>query len=137
MLCRIHRSEHERLLMHPNGITDLRAFVPAADFALAKRFYQDLGFRLQEDYGDVCEFAAGNFRFLLQDFNETGFAQNFMLHLMVQDVDAWWQHIQSVNLLERYPTTKATAPAVQPWGLKVLFLHDPSGVLWHIAQETE
>jgi hypothetical protein len=27
----------------------------------------------------------------------------------------------------------AKAPALQPWGIRVLYLADPSGVLWHIA----
>jgi catechol 2,3-dioxygenase-like lactoylglutathione lyase family enzyme len=119
----------------PLGIHDLRAFVPATDFALSKAFYQTLGFTLTQDYGDVCEFELGGFCFLLQDFSAPGFAGNFMMHLLVQDVDAWWRHIQQVELLKHFPTAKAQAPAVQPWGLKVLFLHDPSGVLWHIAQD--
>lgn len=25
-------------------------------------------------------------------------------------------------------------PAVQPWGLRITYLVDPSGVLWHVAQ---
>jgi uncharacterized glyoxalase superfamily protein PhnB len=27
----------------------------------------------------------------------------------------------------------AKAPKLQPWGLRVLYLSDPTGVLWHIA----
>ena len=29
----------------------------------------------------------------------------------------------------------AKPPALQPWGLRVLYLTDPTGVLWHIAEE--
>ena len=29
------------------------------------------------------------------------------------------------------------APAVQPWGLRVAYLVDPSGVLWHVAQRPD
>jgi len=25
-------------------------------------------------------------------------------------------------------------PVLQPWGLRVAYLVDPSGVLWHVAQ---
>ena len=58
-----------------------------------------------------------------------------MMHLMVDDADAWWQHIGDAQLTQKYPGVAAKAPAVQPWGLRVLYLHDPSGVLWHIADE--
>ena len=27
-----------------------------------------------------------------------------------------------------------SAPALQPWGLRIAYLVDPSGVLWHVAQ---
>jgi hypothetical protein len=27
------------------------------------------------------------------------------------------------------------APTLQPWGLVVAYVWDPSGVLWHIAEE--
>jgi hypothetical protein len=116
------------------AIDALRPFVPATAFALSKAFYQTLGFTLAEDYGDVCEFERDGFRFLLQHFHAPDFANNFVMHLLVRDVDAWWQHIQRTDLLKHFPTARAQAPAMQPWGLKVLFLHDPSGVLWHIAQ---
>jgi uncharacterized glyoxalase superfamily protein PhnB len=26
------------------------------------------------------------------------------------------------------------APAMQPWGLRVAYVVDPSGVLWHVAE---
>lgn len=29
----------------------------------------------------------------------------------------------------------AKPPALQPWGLRVLYVTDPSGVLWHIADQ--
>jgi uncharacterized glyoxalase superfamily protein PhnB len=55
-----------------------------------------------------------------------------MMSLTVEDADAWWEQIQRVKLAEKYPGITCKAPAVQPWGLRVLFLSDPSGVLWHI-----
>jgi uncharacterized glyoxalase superfamily protein PhnB len=29
----------------------------------------------------------------------------------------------------------AKPPTLQPWGLRVLYLSDPTGVLWHIADD--
>ena len=58
-----------------------------------------------------------------------------MFHLMVEDLDAWWQWIQEKDLCHRYEGVKAKAPQDYPWGLREIHLIDPSGVLWHIAQK--
>ena len=60
-------------------------------------------------------------------------AENFMMHLMVENADEWWEHIQSLGLAEKYSLSMAKPPTLQPWGLRVLYLTDPTGVLWHIA----
>jgi len=58
--------------------------------------------------------------------------------LMVEDADKWWEHIQSTGLLKKYKLYMATKPpALQPRGLRVLYLTDPTGVLWHIADRQE
>lgn len=36
----------------------------------------------------------------------------------------------------RFGVCATKPPVVQPWGLRVAFVVDPSGVLWHIAQRT-
>jgi len=112
---------------------DLKAFVPAKDHDLAKQFYLDLGFKLNWAGEQVAEFEAGGFRFLLQKFFVQQHADNFMMHLMVDDADDWWQYIEAAGLTTKYPGIAVKPPAMQPWGLRVLYLTDPSGVLWHIA----
>lgn len=57
-----------------------------------------------------------------------------MMQLMVDDLDAWWTHISGLNIASRYTVKEPTAPAMQPWGLRIAYLVDPSGVLWHVAQ---
>jgi uncharacterized glyoxalase superfamily protein PhnB len=119
--------------MVPSKILKLMAFVPAKDYKLSRRFYHDLGFH--ENWGDdqACELELEGYRFLLQDFYVKDHAGNFMMHLMVEDADRWWQYIQSTGLVEKYDLCMAKPPALQPWGLRVLYLADPTGVLWHIA----
>jgi len=39
---------------------DLKAFVPAKDFELSRRFYVDLGFQENWSKEDVCEFEIGD-----------------------------------------------------------------------------
>ncbi len=119
--------------MQPSPVTDLKAFVPARDHELAKQFYLDLGFTLNFGNAEIAEFQIGGFRFLLQPFYVKEHAENVMMSLMVEDADQWWEHIVRVGLKKKYPGITAKAPALQPWGLRVLYLTDPTGVLWHIA----
>jgi uncharacterized glyoxalase superfamily protein PhnB len=117
----------------PSKILKMMPFVPAEDYELSKRFYRDLGFH--ENWGDdqICEFELQGNRFLLQKFYVQQHAGNFMMHLMVEDADKWWEHIQKVGLTTKYDLSVVKPPELQPWGLRVLYLADPSGVLWHIA----
>ena len=79
---------------------EIKAFVPAKDFALCKRFYQDLGFTLAWSNDGLAYFRHGNSSFLLQNFSPA--PDNFMMHLLVEDVDAWWQHVQEQKIVEKY-----------------------------------
>ncbi len=121
--------------MQPGHVTDLRAFVPAKDHALAQQFYLDLGFKLNWANDQVAEFEVGDFRFLLQNFYVEQLASNFMMQLLVDDADVWWQRITDLGLKDKYPGIMAEPPKLQPWGLRILYLSDPSGVLWHIADQ--
>jgi len=71
----------------------------------------------------------------LQPFYVADHAGNFMMSLAVEDADAWWEHIQRAKLADKYPGIMCKSPAVQPWGLRVLYLSDPSGVLWHMNND--
>jgi uncharacterized glyoxalase superfamily protein PhnB len=57
------------------------------------------------------------------------------MHLLVMDLDTWWDRIAALDLAGRYGVRAPTAPAMQPWGLRVTYVVDPSGVLWHFAEE--
>lgn len=119
--------------MTRSKVLDLKAFVPARDFELSRQFYRDLGFSEKWSNGQAAELELGGFRFLLQNFYVKEHAANFMMQLMVEDADTWWEHISSSGLAEKYQLYMAKPPALQPWGLRVLYLTDPTGVLWHIA----
>ena len=117
------------------AVLDLKAFVPARNFVLSRQFYLDLGFTEKWGNDQACELQIDGFRILLQNFYVKEHAENFMMHLTVADADAWWQHIQEIGLAKKYPGITAKAPAMQPWGLRVLYLSDPTGILWHIAEQ--
>ncbi len=124
----------------PTGTELVRPFLPARDFDTSKRFYEALGFTKLLD-GDVAIFAIGGgggnggaSSFVLQHYYHQGWAENCMMQLMVDDLDAWWQHLLSLHLAETFGVRGPLPPAMQPWGLRVAYLFDPSGVLWHVAQ---
>jgi glyoxalase/bleomycin resistance protein/dioxygenase superfamily protein len=110
-----------------------RPFLPAKDFDLSKRFYEALGFTKELD-GDVAIFRVGATRFILQNRFEQRWAENLMMQLMVDDLDDWWAKVEGVGLSERFSVPAPKKPELQPWGLRVGYIVDPSGVLWHVAQ---
>jgi uncharacterized glyoxalase superfamily protein PhnB len=112
---------------------EAKAFVPARDFAVSMRFYQDLGFDLAWSDDDLAYLRHGNSSFLLQNFYNEEHARNFMMHLLVEDVDAWWHHIQGLGIASKYGT-KTEPPQDRPWGIRDFVIVDPTGVLWRIGQ---
>ncbi|MGF7159664.1 putative glyoxalase superfamily protein PhnB [Rhodoligotrophos appendicifer] len=117
-----------------DSILGLRPFVPARDFALSKRFYMALGFAVMHEDEEVAILKLESFSFILQNVYVQEFAENCMIQLLVRDADAWWRRIDATDIADRFGVKPPRAPKVQSWGLKVGFLFDPSGVLWHIAE---
>jgi len=117
----------------PNGAEVARPFLPALDFEKSRAFYEAIGFTKLLD-GDVAIFAVGRTSFILQRRFEQEWAENCMMQLMVDDLDAWWAHLESLDLPSSFGIKLLRPPAMQPWGLRVAYVADPSGVLWHIAE---
>jgi hypothetical protein len=120
----------------PSGTEAVRPFLPAKDFEISRAFYEALGFTKLLD-GDVAIFGIGASAFIIQRYYQEDWARNCMMQLMVDDLDGWWTRIESLDLPTKFRVQPPKAPAMQPWGLRVAYLFDPSGVLWHIAQRRE
>ncbi len=120
--------------MIPTRTELARPFLPTRDFELSKRFYEALGFEKLFD-GEVAIFNAGVGGFILQRHYVKEWAENCMMQLMVDDLDAWWRHIESLDVANTFAITwPPRPPAMQPWGLRIAYLADPTGILWHIAE---
>jgi hypothetical protein len=117
-----------------DGVRALRPFVPAKDFAKSRDFYETLGFRAEPLGDKLIEMHLGRYSFLLQDYYVEQWAANFMMHVMVADLGAWWHHIASLDLPGRYGVQPPRAPKAESWGLTVAYVFDPSPVLWHFAE---
>jgi predicted enzyme related to lactoylglutathione lyase len=130
------KGEEETMNQIPSGTEVVRTFVPAKDFDLSKKFYETLGFEKLLDE-DVAIFEVGSSGFILQRHYQKEWAENFMMQLMVDDLDAWWEHIVELDLPGKFKVPPPRAPAMQPWGLRIAYVVDPSGVLWHIAERRD
>lgn len=115
---------------------EIKAFIPSKDFEISKRFYQDLGFTITWSDEEVAYMLHGNTSFLLQNFYKKDLAENLMMHLLVIDLDAWWDYVQQQDLAEKY-AIRVVPPAQQPWGMRDFVVIDPSGVLWRIGQNNK
>ena len=76
--------------------------VPARDFAVSTRFYIDLGFRPRALDARLIEMHLGAFSFILQDYYVKEWADNFVMHGLVTDLEGLWKHIDALDLPARY-----------------------------------
>lgn len=118
-----------------NGVVAVRPFVPSKDFQVSQRFYAELGFEVTPLGDGVAHVQVGEHAFLLQNYYVEEWAGNFMMHLLVTNLDAWWSMISSLDLESRYDVRAPSEPVMQPWGLRVAYVVDPAGVLWHVAED--
>ena len=110
----------------------MRPMVPAKDYETSKRFYLDLGFRPRRLSERLFEMQLGTFSFILQDYYVEDWANNFVMHVLVTELDRWWQHISGLDLPGRYGV-KTLPPKQESWGV-VAGVVDPCGVLWRFTQ---
>jgi catechol 2,3-dioxygenase-like lactoylglutathione lyase family enzyme len=118
----------------PSGNEIARPFLPSRDFEKSAAFYTALGFRKVLEDEEIAVFVAGASSFILQRYYEQAWAENCMMQLLVDDVDAWFAHLESLDLAGTFGVLPPRPPELQPWGLRVSFVWDPSGVLWHVAE---
>jgi len=115
---------------------EIKAFVPARDLALSIRFFTDFGFELGWQSDEMAYLKVGASSFLLQKFYLKEHAENFMMHILVPDLDPWWERVVQQDLAGRYGV-RVVAPQDQPWGMRDFVVIDPTGVLWRVGQDTE
>jgi hypothetical protein len=111
---------------------EIKAFVPARELGTSKNFYLSLGFEVPWSTHDLAYVRYGPTSFLLQEFFVPEHAGNFMMHLLVEDADAWHEHVLASGVLTRFGV-RTEPPQDRPWGLRDFPLTDPTGVLWRIG----
>ncbi len=110
----------------------IRPFIGAKDFELSRRFYHAWGFAEIQLSADLSVFKLGNTAFYLQDAFVEEWVNNTMVFLEVQNVEAAFEHLVSLDLPGQFPGVRVLPIRYQDWGSEC-FVHDPSGILWHVG----
>src|SRR3954462_4320851 len=73
-----------------------------AVFMSCHRFAHGIAKRLGWSSDELAYLHHGNSSFLLQKFYVKEHADNFMMHLLVENVEAWWGRVQDIGLAVKY-----------------------------------
>ncbi len=113
--------------------TSIRPFIGAKDFEVSRHFYQDWGFQETVLSPDLSVFKIDQLAFYLQRACVKDWIDNTMIFLEVDNVERYYEDLSALNLSSKYAGVKLSPIRVEDWG-KECFLHDPSGILWHIGK---
>lgn len=112
----------------------IRTFIGAKDFEVSSQFYRDLGFQEGPIDDSMSYFRVNDsLGFYLQRYYVKDWADNSMVFLEVDDLDLCIEDLKSRNLVEKYKGVRFTKIHDNDWGREI-FMHDPSGVLWHFGE---
>ena len=123
--CYINTMEH--------NVLSIRPFIGAKDFELSRNFYRDLGFMESILSNNLSYFKTDGLGFYLQDAYVKDWVDNSMIFLEVKNVDRYWKGLLALNLTTKYARVKLIPIREYDWG-KECYMHDPSGILWHIGE---
>jgi hypothetical protein len=111
----------------------LEPFIPSGkNFVLAKQFFIALGFNISWDGGDYIGYERDNCRFILQKYHDDAFAQNLMLSVRVDNVEAFRKMVIENQLPEKFGI-RIGEVTKQPYGKEVNII-DNAGVCWHFIE---
>lgn len=111
----------------------IRPFIGAKDFKMSRSFYRELGFKETEISPDMSVFETGTMAFYLQDYYNKDWVNNTMLFMEVDDVNRFWNDLIALDLLAKYKNVRLKPIVHLDWGSEC-FIHDPSGILWHVGE---
>ncbi|GAA4962615.1 glyoxalase [Algibacter aquimarinus] len=114
-------------------IKSIRPFIGAKDYHLSRQFYIDFGFEEIKISNNMSYFKSGDFGFYLQDAYVKDWIDNSMIFLEVENLEQHLLEIATLNLDTKYKNVRVSEIHYMNWGNEY-FIHDPSGILWHIGE---
>lgn len=112
----------------------IRTFVGAEDFQTSRSFYSELVFE-ESTIDEKMSFFKVNssLGFYLQDYYVKEWCDNSMVLLEVHNVGEIRKSLIELEVLRKYKNVKVSDIRENEHG-KQMFVHDPSGVLWHFFE---
>ncbi|MBK8515392.1 MAG: glyoxalase [Saprospiraceae bacterium] len=111
----------------------IRPFIGAQDYDLSRSFYRDLGFQEVILSPAMSLFTTNVYGFYLQNAYVKDWVDNTMIFMEVENVNKFWHELLELKLTEKYKNVRLAPIRELEWG-KECFIHDPSGILWHIGE---
>ena len=111
----------------------LEPFIPSGNnFDAAKNLFVELGFIINWDAGDYIGFEKDGCKFILQKYDNKAFAENLMINVKVDDVQAFRNNLMEKKLPEKFGI-RIGEITNQPYGKEVNLI-DMAGVCWHFVE---
>ena len=111
----------------------LEPFIPSGNnFDAAKNLFVELGFKINWDAGDYIGFEQDGCKFILQKYDNKAFAENLMINVKVDDVQAFRNNMMEKKLPEKFGI-RIGEITNQPYGKEVNLI-DIAGVCWHFVE---
>lgn len=111
----------------------IRPFLGAKNFEISRHFYNDLGFQETVLGPGFSVFKTDGLAFYLQDAYVKDWVDNTMVFLEVEDVPRFWEKLVALDLPATYEGVRVEPIRTLDWG-RECFIHDPSGILWHVGE---
>ena len=111
----------------------LEPFIPSGNnFDASKNLFVELGFKINWDAGDYIGFEKDSCKFILQKYDNKAFAENLMINVKVDDVQAFRNNLMEKKLPEKFDI-RIGEITNQPYGKEVNLI-DIAGVCWHFVE---
>ena len=112
----------------------IRTFIGAKNYNESREFYNLLGFE-EVDLGPTMSYfrISETLGFYLQNAYVKDWIKNSMVFLEVENLDLFQIELLALKLDSKYAAVRITDIKNEEWG-RELFMHDPSGVLWHFGE---
>ena len=115
-------------------LNSIKPFVPSgANFKASKALFLAIGFDIIWESEGYIGFQKNVVGFILQDYENKELAQNLMLQVEVDDLDAFWTALEEKELTKKFKV-KLRPPTTFSYGREVHFI-DIAGVCWHFTEK--
>ena len=116
-----------------SAIKSIRPFIGSKNFTESRQFYTQMGFTEVVLFHNLSYFSIEEgFGFYLQDAYVEDWVNNTMLFLEVQQIQTFYEQLVQRNLQALFSGVRISPIKQEAWGQQ-FFLHDPSGILWHVG----